>query len=228
MKFTKKNNCRNCPVKCDIYKAAKESGVLPKLETLHATYKKHEIISKSGTDVTQSIFLIKGYAKLFIEGINNRNVILYILRPHNYIGLLSFFESVKYSYSAVALEECHVCMVDLNLVKKLYFENHAFLIKLNGAFGKSVSAIFRKIISINQKQVRGRIAESLLYLSRLYNSPKFNMGITRKELGEMAAISEENAVRILSEFKKEDIIRIKGKELEIFDIKLLNRISEIG
>jgi len=228
MKIIKQISCKNCPDKCDIYRAAKEIGVADNFETLHALFRKHEIISKSGTDVTHSIYIVKGYAKLIIDGINNRDIILYILRKHNYIGLLSFFESVKYSYTAVALDDCHVCMVDIDFVKRLYFSNHPFLIKLNGAFGKSVSEIFRKIISINQKQIRGRIAECILYLSRLYQSNKFNLGVTRKEIGEMAAISEENAVRVLTEFRKEGIVSIRGKEMEIIDLKQINRISELG
>lgn len=228
MVFSKKINCKNCSLKCEIYKAAKENGVLNKLETLHAIYNKHEIISKQGADVTHTMFLISGYAKLFIEGINQRNILLYILKPYNYIGLLSFFEGSKYSYSVAALEKCHICMVDTDFVKQLYTHNNSFLMKLNGAFVKSVSEILRKIISVNQKQIRGRIAESLLYLSKLHDNNKFTLGITRKELGEMAAISEENAVRILTEFRKEDIINIHGKELEILDMKLMKRISELG
>jgi CRP/FNR family transcriptional regulator len=203
-------------------------GLEKKLETLHAQYKKHEIICKQGAEVTHAIYLVNGSTKLFIEGLNNRNIILYILTQHSYIGLLSFFEQVNYSYTVAALDDCHVCMVDLDFVKKLYFHNHDFLIRLNHAFGKSVASIMGKIISLNQKQIRGRVADSLLYLSSLHKSTNFDMGITRKELGEMSAISEENAVRILTEFRNEDIILVKGKLVEIRDIRLLRRISEVG
>ena len=63
----------------------------------------------------------------------------------------------------------------------------------------------KKIVSINQKQVRGRIAENLIYLSELHNNHKFNLGLSRKEFGELSAISEENTVRLLSEFSKEKV-----------------------
>ncbi len=131
-----------------------------------AYLKKHDIICKQGTEVTHALFLVKGSAKLYIEGLNNRNIILYLLKPPSYIGLLSFFESPFYFYSVSALEESEVCFIELELVKKLYFENHELLLSLNRAFGKSVSAIMKKIISLNQKQIRGRIAENLIYLSK--------------------------------------------------------------
>jgi CRP-like cAMP-binding protein len=229
MKFCKLNTCVTCQLKCDIYSTLIRSGKdLKEINPLHAHFKKHDIICKQGSEVTHALFLIKGTAKLYIEGLNNRNIILYLLKPPAYIGLLSFFESTNYSYSVTALEESEVCFIKLDLVKELYIENHELLLNLNKAFGKSVSNIMKKIISLNQKQIRGRIAENLIYLSNLNNSHNFNLGLSRKELGEMVAISEENTVRLLSEFAKETIISIKGRQVEILDMSLLKKISEVG
>lgn len=229
MKFTKSSGCSVCILKCDIYPTLKKSGkAFTEITPLHAQLKKHDIICKQGTDVTHAIFLVKGSAKLYIEGLNNRNIILYILKPPAYIGLLSFFESPHYFYSVSALEESEVCFIELDLVKKLYVDNHDLLLNLNKAFGKSVSNIMKKIISLNQKQIRGRIAENLIYLSDINNSIKFHLGVSRKEIGEMSAISEENTVRLMSEFSKENIISIQGKEIEILDMPLLKKICEVG
>jgi len=229
MKFSKKEDCLTCFLKCDIFstlaKTCKESS---EIKPVRAYFKKHDIICKQGTEVTHALFLVKGSAKLYIEGLNSRNIILYILKPPAYIGLLSFFESPLYSYSVAALEETEVCFIELDLVKKLYVENHDLLLCLNKAFGKSVSNIMNKIISLNQKQIRGRIAENMIYLSELNHSHVFHLGLSRKEFGEMSAISEENTVRLFSEFSKENIISIKGREIEILDMPLLKKISEVG
>lgn len=229
MKFKKNNNCADCVLKCDIYQALKEHGEdFSRIKPLHVYYDRHEYICKQGSSVTHAIYLVEGSAKLFIEGLNNRNITLYIMTPHSYIGLLSFFETPDYSYSVQALEDSHICMVDLDTIKKLYVDNHDFLLKLNKAFGKSVKSILGKIITLNQKNIRGRIADSLLYLSKLYESDSFSMLLSRKELGELSAISEENAVRLLTEFKKEGIIDVKGRHIKIIDKKLLTKISEVG
>jgi CRP/FNR family transcriptional regulator len=201
---------------------------IEEINPMHAHFKKHDLICKQGTEVTHSLYLVAGSAKLYIEGSNNRNIILYILKPGAYIGLLSFFESSKYSYSVAALEDSEVCFIELDFVKKLYIENHELLLSLNKAFGKSVSNIMKKIISLNQKQIRGRIAENLIYLSELHNSKRFHLGLSRKEIGEMTAISEENTVRLLSEFSKENIISLEGREVDIIDMPLLRKISEVG
>ncbi len=229
MKFTKNGNCTDCRLKCDIYPAIAQShSDYIEINPLHAHLKKHDIICKQGTEVTHALFLVKGSAKLYIEGLNNRNIILYILKPPAYIGLLSFFESPFYFYSVSALEESEVCFIELELVKSLYYENHELLLSLNKAFGKSVSNIMKKVISLNQKQIRGRIAENLIYLSEIYNNHKFHLNVSRKEIGEMVAISEENTVRLLSEFSRENIISVRGKEIEILDMPLLKKICEVS
>lgn len=229
MRFSKKIYCDSCILKCDIYSTLNgDRSNHQMVNSLHAHFKKHDVICKQGTEVTHALFLVKGSAKLYIEGLNQRNIILYILKPPAYIGLLCFFDNPEYSYSVSALEESEVCFIELSLVKKLYVENHDLLLSLNNAFGKSVSAIMKKIISLNQKQARGRFAENLIYLSAMHGSHKFQLGMTRKEIGEMIAISEENAVRLFTEFSKENIISLKGREIEILDASLLKKISEVG
>lgn len=229
MKLTRKISCESCRYKCDIYEAAKLTGrSFTGAKTIQAQFRKHEKICKQGDNVSHAIYLVEGSAKLFIEGINGHNIILYLMKPPAYIGLLSFFESIQYTYSVTAIEDSKVCMVDLDFLKELYLENHQVLLKLNKAFGKSVALIMNKIICLNQKNIRGRIAESLLYLSGFYGTTKYTLPVTRKELGEMSAISEENTVRLLTELKKEGIISVDGREITIKDRTLLKKISELG
>lgn len=229
MKFVKETNCKGCKNKCDVYynlmKLAKNTR---DIKPLKAIYKKNENICKQGSNISDALFLIRGSAKLFIEGLNGKNLILYIIKPQTYLGLLSSFESTNYSYSVTALEECEICNINSELVKKIYTSNQSLLINTNNAFGNSMDNLLKKITSLTQKQIRARIAESLIYLSELNNNHKFNLGLSRKELGEMVSMSEENTVRLLSEFSKESIISCKGREIEIKDMQLLKKISDLG
>ncbi|MCK9255090.1 MAG: Crp/Fnr family transcriptional regulator [Bacteroidales bacterium] len=229
MRISKNIDCKNCELKCDIYTASIEIDEDPvKLKPTYAYYSKNEYISKQGTNVSHAIFLINGSAKIFIEGLNNKNIILYLMTPNTYIGLLSFFETPYYLYSVKAMEDTTICMVEIEVLKSLYLKNHDFLLKLNKAFGKSVAQILNKIITLNQKHIRGRIADSLLYLSQIYGSDYFEMKLSRKELGELSGVSEENAVRLLTEFKNDNIIDVKGRKINIKDRHLLTQISNLG
>jgi len=229
MKVTKKVSCDACSNRCDIYESVRLTGAsFSGAKAIQVQFRKSEKICRQGDIVTHAIYLVEGTAKLFIEGINGHNIILYLMKPPAYIGLLSFFESIKYTYSVTSLEDSKVCMVDLDYLKSLYLENHDVLLRLNKAFGKSVALIMNKLICLNQKNTRGRIAESLLYLSGFYGTNRFNLSVTRRELGEMSAISEENTVRLLTEMKKEGIISIEGRKISLNDKNLLKKISDLG
>ena len=54
------------------------------------------------------------------------------------------------------------------------------------------------------------------------------MKLSRKELGELSGVSEENAVRLLTEFKNDNIIDVKGRKINIKDRHLLTQISNLG
>jgi CRP/FNR family transcriptional regulator, polysaccharide utilization system transcription regulator len=228
MRYLTYENCQTCKLKCDIFFTAREIGIEKELKTAHIVYKKHETICRQNTEITHAIILLEGNAKMYIDGVNNKNIILNILLPSNYIGLLSVYGTDTYTYSVEAINSCQTCHVDINLVKKMYYQNHNFLLKLNKAFGATVSNIMQKLISLNQKQIRGKVAESLLYLSQLYEASTFELNITRKELGELSAISEENAVRVLTEFKNEGIIGMEGKEICLLMPEMLKKISAFG
>ncbi len=228
MRITEKISCESCSHKCEIFLTAKEMGLESELHPRQVDYKKQETICRQNTLVTHAIILCDGNAKMFIEGINGKNIILNILMPSNYIGLLAVFGSPAYHYNVTALTQCHTCQIPIETIKQLYYHNQNYLIRLNQAFGSSVSSIMKKLISLNQKQLRGKVAESLLYLSELHEATAFSLNITRKELGELSAISEENAVRVLTEFKNEGIIRLNGKMIEVLEMDVLQKISLIG
>lgn len=228
MRTVKHEGCATCQLKCDIYLTAKEMALEHELMPVQVMYKKHETICRQKAQITHAIVLVEGSAKMFIDGIHNKNIILNILLPSNYIGLLPVYGAHESPYNVAALSDCRTCHIDIGMIRNLYYNNQNFMHRLNQAFGKSVTTIMRKLISLNQKQIRGKVAESLLYLSELYDSTRFVMTITRKELAELSAISEENAVRVLTEFKNEGIIDMIGKEIYLKDYGMLETISAVG
>lgn len=228
MRTVRHEGCAACHLKCDIYLTAIEMQMEADLEPIHIVYKKHETICRQKTQITHAIVMLDGSAKMYIDGLNNKNIILNILLPSNYIGLLPVYGIPESTYNVAALSDCYTCHIDIGLISTLYNSNQNFMHSLNQAFGKSVSAIMRKLISLNQKQIRGKVAESLLYLSSLYDATRFILSITRKELAELSAISEENAVRVLTEFKNEGIIDMNGKEITLKEMALLETISAMG
>ncbi|MDP4290470.1 MAG: helix-turn-helix domain-containing protein, partial [Bacteroidota bacterium] len=57
-------------------------------------------------------------------------------------------------------------------------------------------------------------------------SDVFELPVSRREIAELIGMTTENVIRIFSEFRKEGIIRINGKEITIVDKTRLQFLCE--
>jgi CRP/FNR family transcriptional regulator len=96
-----------------------------------------------------------------------------------------------------------------------------------------ISKINDKIISqtldIRQKNLAGRVAYVLLYFTReIFKSRVFDLPVSRKEIADFIGMSSANVIRTMSDFKKDGIIKVFGKTIEVVDIDKLEIISKRG
>ena len=74
-----------------------------------------------------------------------------------------------------------------------------------------------------------QVAYLLLYFSEdVYSSEEFDLPLTRKEMAEYVGMTTENVIRTLSEFRKDGILKIYGKTIQIANMDSLKSISEFG
>ena len=192
-------------------------------------FKKGESILKQGGRATHLAFLQKGIVKFFYEDEKGKSLILTITKAPSLIGGANVFNESTNLFSIQAIEDCEVCMIDLVMLKEIAMANNRFLMKLlelvTGMFKDSIL----NFINLAHKQVNGRIADVILYLSgSVYRSQHFTLTLTRKELSEFAGCSTENVIHTLSRFHREGILNVRGKSIEISDPERLKRISKVG
>ena len=166
---------------------------------------------------------------LFKTETNTKEHIISIAKPKDFVGLLSVFSNTKHIYSISAIEDSIVCFIDLKIIKNLIKTNGIFAIDFFEKISSISDSVIKTRIDINTRQLRGRIAYILLFLSKhIYSSEQFNLPISRKEIAELIDMSTENVIRVLSEFRKDKLIQIEGKGIEILDLKRLEKIYELG
>ena len=82
---------------------------------------------------------------------------------------------------------------------------------------------------MRQKNLAGRVAYVLLYFTReIYNSRVFDLPVSRKEIADFIGMSSANVIRTMSDFKKDGLIKVFGKTIEIDNIEKLEIISKRG
>ena len=84
------------------------------------------------------------------------------------------------------------------------------------------------ITDIAQKTVRERLAEVLIKLKENFDLDENNelqISLTREELANIVGTATESVIRLLSEFKQDRLIDLKGRKIRLLDIKKLEKIS---
>jgi CRP-like cAMP-binding protein len=193
------------------------------------SFRKGEIINLEGEKITDFKYLKTGLVKLYRRSSDGEEQVITITRPFEFVSNMSIFSEDKYKYSVSALEDSVVCSVKLDYIKSLFLKNGGFA---SGLLTK-ISSINDKIISqtldIRQKNLAGRVAYVLLYFTKeIYKSRIFDIPVSRKEIADYIGMSTANVIRTLSDFKRDGIINVFGKTIEIANIDKLEIISKRG
>lgn len=192
-------------------------------------YAKGEVITCEGEPIKEFLYMKEGLVKLSKSDYNEKDQIISFSKPFDFVSLLSVFSSKKYKYSVTAIEDTTVCILDLEMVKKYAQENAMFAMDLMSHISEATDKILLDNLAIKRKHLKGRIAHVLLYFSDyIYKSDEFELPISRREIAEYIGMTTENVIRTLSEFRKDKIIKIFGKDIIIVDKKRLKGISEFG
>lgn len=192
-----------------------------------ATYRKGQIVIQRGAPINDFIYVKNGLVKLYTQSGKGRNQIISLARPYDFISLLTVFSEKEYQYSVSAIEDTTVCIISLDKMKELVRENGNFALGLLERMSRTADNIIKNYNDINRKNLRGRIAYILLnFADSIYLNDTFELPVSRKEIAELIGMTTENVIRIMSEFRKEGIIGINGKEILIADKPKLQFLSE--
>lgn len=192
-------------------------------------FAKGEVIIKEGDVINEFLYMKEGLVKLWKTIVEGKDQIISFSKPFDFVSLLSIFSSEHYIYSVSAVEDSVVCVLDLEIVKNYARQNALFTMDLMRQVSKATDKIVLDNLELKRKHLRGRVAQTLLYFSNhIYDKDEFELPISRREIAEYIGMTPENVIRTLSEFRKDKIIKIFGKDILIADKKRLENISEFG
>lgn len=226
----RENRCDVCLYKSYLFNyLTKQEASWVNLIKKEIVIEKGEIIYQEGEKINHLVYLKEGLVKLYKTGQGRTQQIISIATPRDFIGLLSVFSNTEYIYSLAALEDSSLCMIDLDIIKKIILQNGKFALSLIEKMNRISDVVLSNKVELGIKQLRGRIAHILLmFADKVYRSDLYELPVSRKEVGELIDMRTENVVRILSEFRKDQLIGIEGKKIEIKNKPMLKKISELG
>lgn len=190
-------------------------------------YLKGENIFKQGAFAPYIMYVQNGLVKVYLQAGLQKQINIRIARAGDFLAFSSLFGEDVYTYSAVALKDSEICMINKEGLKQLLYKNNEFAMRITSNNYKNEKHLLNIITSIFYKQMRGKLATSLLYLStKEFLEEKVFQYLTRQDIADFASITTESAIKFLKEFEKEKIIKLSGKDIEVLDYTKLKSISK--
>lgn len=209
----------------------KDKEMLVNQHTL-SIIKKGQFLFKEGEKPLGLVCLASGKVKVFKEGVGGRMQILRMVRQQGFIGYKALFSDIPWSVSAIAIEDSAICIFEKNIFVTILKKNPDLSIKFIKVIADELWFSNNRIVSLTQKHIRGRLAESLLVLRDTYgfeaDGKTIRVLMPREDIANLSNMTTSNAIRTLSNMAHEGIIEISGKRIRILDSKQLELISELG
>ncbi len=225
-----KCSCEKCQLKSLFFSNIEASQMTNICDIkIEKQFQKGDVIINEGDPIREFLYMKEGLVKLSKSDPEGKDQIISFSKPFDFVSLLSVFSSRNYKYSVTAIENTTVCILDLEVVKNYANTNAMFAMDLMSHISEATDKILLENLTIKRKHLKGRVAFVLLYFSdSVYNKDEFELPISRREIAEFIGMTTENVIRTLSEFRKDKIIKIFGKDILIADKKRLKNISDFG
>lgn len=196
---------------------------------IQLTYLRGENLFKQGAFAPNVLYIIDGLVKIYLQTGYEKQINISLAKAGDFLAFSSMFGENVYNYSAIALKDSRICMIDKEGLKQLLKGNPDFAIRVTARSLKNEQHVYEIIKNISYKQMRGKLASVLLYLSDedLTGEDVFQY-LTRQDIADFAAIAPESTIKFLKEFEKDGIIILKGKDIIIANRDKLEEISRKG
>jgi CRP/FNR family transcriptional regulator len=195
-------------------------------------YDAHQTVFYEGHACLGLYLLCAGRVKLTRSSTRGQRQIVRILDAGEVIEKHGFQEDAVHQVTCETLEPSQVCLVEREPYLELVRHDADLAVKLirflSGELGRQVESLD----SLAFKNARQRVAGVLLDLGQRFGRPgsegvQVDIKLKREELAEMAGVTVETVIRLLSALRDEGLIRTQGKAITLVDQEALTRITRV-
>ncbi len=194
-------------------------------------FKRHEIIYREGESPNHLYLVVEGAVKVYREGVCGRCQIMRMLGIGSFFGYRASLAHEPYVTGAAAFGKTTLCRIPMNLLQVVMAKCPAVLSFFVKELATDLGISDKRMVSLTQKHIRGRMAESLLTIRDTFGvdlEGYIDLDITRQELADYSNMTTSNSIRTISALVSEGVIAIKDKRIKLLEDELLLRFSLIG
>lgn len=193
-----------------------------------STYKRGNIVFQEDHRINGFYCVMSGIIKMYKTGIDGKEQIIRFAKKGDIIGYRSILSNELACTTARVIEDALICYIPGEHLFTLINENPAFAMRLMQLTCMELGEANNFITDIAQKTVRERLAEILLLLKDKFDLDQnqvLQISLTREELANIVGTATESVIRLLSEFKQDQLIELQGRKIKILNLAGLQKIA---
>lgn len=193
------------------------------------SFHKKEVIYSEGDFANYMYFIISGKVKSVKLDELGKELVIDIHQTGDFIGYMTLLEDDEYNESAVAMEDTTLAVIPKQDFQNLITKNRDVALRFIKLLSGSVREKEVRLLQLAYTPVRERVADVLLKLwakEESLGNTTLRLKVSREDLANMVGTAKESLIRVLSDFKKSDLIKSEGTEIKILDRDALTRIVQ--
>lgn len=192
-------------------------------------HRKGAVIFSEGQEGKGFYVVIQGRVKVHKLSAEGKEQILHIFGPGEPFGEVPVFTGQKFPAHAEAMEESRVFFFPKQSFVNLIKGNPSLALNMLGVLSRRLRRFTALIDDLSLKEVPGRLAAHLLFLSKKQTgSEELELAITKAQLASLLGTIPETLSRILAKMASQGLIEIQGRRIRILDRESLQELVDSG
>ena len=188
-------------------------------------YNKDDIIYKEGDHSNYIYLIVKGVVKCYKLDELGKELTTSLYKEDDLFGYLSFTENIPYQETATAIKDLEMVGVLKNDLKKILDTNHKIALELIQLLTNNLTGLKDQLLQMAYSSVNKKTATTILkFAEKLNRKPDDPIKISRSDLASVAGIATETLIRTMSDFKRQGLIAIEGRNIKILELQKLKDI----
>jgi CRP-like cAMP-binding protein len=192
------------------------------------TFRRGQLIFSEQDEGNGFYVIISGRVKIFKLSLEGKEQILHIMGPGEPFGEVSVFAGENFPAHAQALEESRIFFFPRDTFVDLIRRNPSLALNMLGILSRRLRRFTALVEDLSLKEVPGRLAAYLLYLSeRVQDSDDLTLAVSKGQLASLLGTIPETLSRILTRMTKNGLIQSDAsRRIRILDVQGLRALAD--
>jgi len=188
-------------------------------------YNKNHIIYKEGNNSNFIYLIVKGVIKCHKLDDQGKELTTALHKEDDLFGYTSFTQNIPYQETATVLKDAEMVGISKSELKEVLNNNHKLTLELIQLLTDDLKDVKDQLLQMAYGTVHEKTAATIIkFAEKLNRKPDEAIRISRNDLASVAGIATETLIRTMSNFKKQGLIEMDGRNIKILDLQKLRHI----